>query len=93
LDAGNIEQNLIGHASDYQFVAMASGGSGEATNQCNVVRENLTLDIGSIVQPKGVKKIQAVMVLGYVNVTNVLLALTLLFSFRTMKWSFAAEIQ
>ncbi len=58
LDAGNIEQNLIGHASDYQIVAMASGGSGEATNQCNVVCENLTLDIGSIVQPKGVKNIQ-----------------------------------
>jgi hypothetical protein len=55
LDAGNIEQNLVGHASDYQFVAVASG---EVINLCNVLCENSTLDIGSIVQLKGVKKIQ-----------------------------------
>jgi hypothetical protein len=58
LDVGNIKQNSVGHANDYQFVAMASGGSGKAANQCNVLRENLTLDIGSIVQLKGVKNIQ-----------------------------------
>jgi hypothetical protein len=58
LDVGNIKQNLVGHASDYQFVAMARGGSGKAANQCNVLHENLTLDIGSIVQLKGVKNIQ-----------------------------------
>jgi hypothetical protein len=49
LDVGNVKQNMVGHANDYQFVAMTSGGSGKVANQCNVFRENLTLDIGSIV--------------------------------------------
>jgi len=58
LDIGNIEQNSVGHGNDHQFVVMASGGSGKTANQCNVLHENLTLDIGSIVQLKGVKNIQ-----------------------------------